>query len=190
MNLWLVRHARPLVAEGVCYGALDVAADEMESAHAAARLAAVIPHGATLVVSGLRRAAQLAVCLVQLRPDLHPRTDVRLNEMDFGHWEGWRWSDIPREALQAWTANFPSHRFGGRESAQQVIDRVTAALADTRDATAGSSHAVWITHAGVIRAAAHIIDCPDVPLASASQWPHEAPTWGGWRVVQLEAADT
>lgn len=192
VNLWLVRHARPLVAEGVCYGALDVDADAAGSVHAANRLAAVVPSGAGLVVSGLRRARRLAEDLVRLRPDLSLRTDARLNEMDFGRWEGWPWARIPREALEAWSADFPGYRFGGRESAQQVIGRVAAALADTcRIAcqAAGSGNApgdvVWITHAGVIRAATHLIDCPGKPLESASQWPSEAPAWGEWRVVQV-----
>ena len=58
-----------------------------------------------------------------------PRPDPRLREMDFGCWEMQPWQGIPREAVDAWTADFARHRFGGRESAQEVIDRCCA-LAD------------------------------------------------------------
>ena len=54
--------------------------------------------------SPLRRCLQLAQGLRALRPDLAFRQDDRLAEMDFGDWEGWRWSDRPQAALDAWTA--------------------------------------------------------------------------------------
>jgi alpha-ribazole phosphatase len=47
-------------------------------------------------------------------------------------------------------ADFAHHRFGGAESTQQVIDRVAGALHDLRASQA--REAVWVTHAGVIRA--------------------------------------
>ena len=35
MKLWIVRHAKPLIESGVCYGALDVAADAPHTLQAA-----------------------------------------------------------------------------------------------------------------------------------------------------------
>ena len=39
MKLWLVRHAKPLVDEGVCYGASDLDADPEATLAAAQELA-------------------------------------------------------------------------------------------------------------------------------------------------------
>ena len=38
MRLWLVRHAQPLVAPGVCYGATDMPADVDATSQAAQAL--------------------------------------------------------------------------------------------------------------------------------------------------------
>jgi hypothetical protein len=92
--------------------------------HAAQGLAAELPEKAELWVSPLQRCELLAQSLRGLRPDLPCKTDARLVEMNFGHWEGVAWADIPRTALDAWTADFGNHRFGGVESANAVLSRV------------------------------------------------------------------
>ena len=84
MKLWLVRHAQPLIAPGVCYGATDMAADEPATRQAAQALAQTLPPGLSLRVSPLQRCARLAQSLRELRPDLLARTDARLAEMNFG----------------------------------------------------------------------------------------------------------
>lgn len=172
MKLWLLRHARVLAAPGLCYGASDLPADP-EATHAAAQAAAaVLPTGLPVWVSGLQRAQQLAHDLHTLRPDLGPpRRDLRLNEMDFGCWEGQAWDNIPRAAIDAWTADFAHHRFGGAESTQQVIDRVAAALADLVAQVGPGGEALWVTHAGVVRAAMFLAQRHAVPVPSAAEWP-------------------
>lgn len=174
MALWIVRHAQPLVDAGTCYGVLDVPADTRATSQAADALAAVLPQGAALRVSPLQRCQQLAAALQALRPDLQALTDPRLREMDFGVWEGVAWDAIPRAALQAWTDDFGAHRFGGAESANEVLARV-AGLWD--QARAGP--AVWITHAGVARALA-LLASGVRSVTRADQWPHVAPGYGEW----------
>ena len=194
MTLWLVRHAQPLVAPGVCYGATDVPADPAATLEAASALAEVLPLGLPLVSSPLRRCTQLAEALQTLRPDLAGSTDARLAEMDFGCWEGWRWDAIDRAEIERWTQAFASHRFGGRESVQALMDRVadarrdTAALAggdgsgrgDSNSDSSGSNGAVWITHAGVIRAA-RLLARGIGSIDQAHQWPREAIGFGQWQ---------
>ena len=41
---------------------------------------------------------------------------------------------------------------------------------------------VWITHAGVIRAAT-LLARGQRQVQRADQWPVEAPSWGGWRIA-------
>jgi len=184
MRLWLVRHARVQLAAGLCYGASDVSADPAHTQQVATALAAALPAGANLRVSGLARARQLAHAVGARRPDLTAaQPDARLNEMNFGQWELQPWDAIPRSAFDAWMADFTDHRFGGVESTQQVVDRVAAALGDTR--AHGGEEAVWFTHAGVIRAVQFLMAQPGGRIAGVHQWPEQAPEPGGTMEVQL-----
>ncbi len=176
MKLWLVRHAAPRIAPGVCYGASDCAADEAATLRCAARLAQRLPQGLPLWTSPLQRCEQLALALQRLRPDLILRVEPRLAELDFGCWEGWRWDAIPQAAFDAWLADFGAHRFGGRESVNELLGRVAAARAEqARQAGA----AVWITHAGVIRALT-LLEQGITRVDRAGQWPQQAPAYGEW----------
>jgi alpha-ribazole phosphatase len=184
MKLWLVRHARVQLAGGLCYGASDVPADPEHTQAVAATLATVLPMGAPLWVSGLGRAQQLTAAVRARRADLAPPTvDLRLNEMDFGQWELQAWDAIPRSAFDVWMADFTHHRFGGAESTQQVIDRVAAALNATRET--GAADAVWICHAGVIRAVQYIATHGASPIEGVHQWPERAPEPGGYIQITL-----
>jgi alpha-ribazole phosphatase len=175
MALWIVRHARPLIASGICYGVLDVQADTAATDQAARELASALPMGAVLRVSPLTRCQQLARALCALRADLLARTDPRLREMDFGSWEGVAWDAIPQAALQAWTDDFGQHRFGGAESSNEVLARVVRVW----DEDQVEHDTVWITHAGVARAARLLADGVRT-LTRADQWPFEAPGYGQW----------
>ena len=177
MALWIVRHATPLIASGVCYGALDVAADAQHTLQAARALAPALPVQCKVWVSPLQRCMQLADALSDIRPELKPQTDTRLREMDFGIWEGLAWDAIPLPAMQAWTDDFGAHRFGGVESANEVLARV----ADLWDAARQhpDEPQVWITHAGVARAT-QLLSQGIRTVVNASQWPKDAPGYGEW----------
>ena len=179
-----MRHARVVLSPGLCYGASNVAADAALTEEAAAMMAEVLPQGAACRVSGLARAQQLMTGLRNQRPDLGPaQIDPRLNEMDFGAWELQRWDAIPRSAFDGWMADFAHHRVGGGESTQQVIDRVALALCETRHS--GASDAVWVCHAGVIRAAQFVLRHGHRTIARVSEWPEEAPEPGGYLQLTL-----
>jgi alpha-ribazole phosphatase len=183
-TLWLVRHAAPLVAPGVCYGALDVAADPQATQAAAARLAAALPRQAALYSSKLQRCEQLAKAVQGQRPDLIIKHDDRLREMDFGAWEGQPWDAIGPAALAAWADDFAHHAPGGGESVSAFMQRVAAAFDDTRAALAPEGAAAWITHAGVIRAAT-LIAGGVRHVSRAADWPDSSPGFGAVRVLTL-----
>jgi alpha-ribazole phosphatase len=177
MALWIVRHATPLIESGVCYGALNVAADAQHTLQAARALAQALPVQCKVWVSPLQRCMQLAVALSGIRPELKLQTDTRLREMDFGTWEGVAWDAIPLAAMQAWTDDFGEHRFGGVESANEVLARV-ADLWDVARQLPEENH-VWITHAGVA-CATQLLSKGFRSAVSASQWPKDAPGYGEW----------
>lgn len=178
MKLWLLRHAAVDLPAGLCYGASDVPAHAALTRQAAEAAAQCLPVGLPVWVSALGRAQALAQALQQLRPDLGPpTTDPRLNEMDFGCWELQPWDAVPRSAFDDWMADFAHHRFGGAESTQQVINRVAGALHAVRAAPA--REAVWVTHAGVIRAVQFVVAHGAGPIGGVDQWPTDAPGPGG-----------
>ena len=148
MPVILVRHTRPAVADGVCYGVTDLGLAPSFDDEAAAVVAA-LPCTERLVSSPLERCRRLAERIGAAR-DLAPLFDDRLREFDFGTWEGVPWDAIPRPELDAWAADFFHARPHGGESVQMLRERVGAAISDYR--RGGDSHVV-VTHAGVIRAA-------------------------------------
>ena len=181
MKLWLVRHAQPLVGAGICYGRLDVRADARATAECAQKLAAQLPAGLRVISSPLQRCEQLAQALHALRPDLAYKTDARLQEMDFGRWEGCAWQAIGQLELEAWTADFANYAVGHEgESVMTFMARVGSAF----DALQGQDDALWITHAGVVRAVELL--AKGVPhIERADQWPLDAPKYGQWRLFNL-----
>lgn len=180
MRLWLVRHALPQVAQGTCYGALDVAADEASTRQAALALAQALPPDAVLHSSPLQRCTQLAAALCALRADLTFTTDSRLREMDFGAWEGQRWDALAPAELKAWTDDFAHHRPGGGESVHSFMARVAQAW---DEATLHDANTVWITHAGVIRAAA-LLHAGQASVTQAAQWPSAACGFSQWQIIE------
>jgi alpha-ribazole phosphatase len=204
-RLWLVRHAQPIIASGICYGQLDVPAELEATQQAAKSFAISLAHARKnnaanlniesmlIYVSGLQRAQQLAdeLCLalngVNDLSQVQLQTDFRLNEMDFGIWEAKAWSEIPKAAVDQWSADFAQHKFGGKESSQDVIDRVLAAYQATLEQAqiSHSSDVIWITHAGVIRALNYLHKNGMHPITRAEQWPREAPGFGQWQCLDL-----
>ncbi len=180
-RLWLVRHAAPLVAPGVCYGRLDVSADAQATEDCARALAGALPTCAIAWHSPLQRCERLAHALQALRPDLAPKPDARLQELDFGAWEGQAWSALPRAGIDAWTADFARHRPGGGENLAAMVQRVHAALQAARQqARQDQGDVLWISHAGVARCVQWLLQHPAGPLPQAHEWPREAPAFGRW----------
>ncbi len=185
MKLWLVRHAQVRVDAGLCYGSSNVDCD-IEATHIAAKNFAPNPsRGSVLWTSPLKRALQLAQALSSIRPDLQgPIADSRLQEMDFGQWEMQPWDCIPREAIDLWVAEFPHHRFGGQECAQDVIERVYGALSSAFQLNV--PEIVWVTHAGVIRAVQFLSTYPKrTAIQSVAEWPTSAPPMGEWVCLEI-----
>ncbi|WP_313311847.1 histidine phosphatase family protein [Pulveribacter sp.] len=185
-RLWLVRHAQPEVALGICYGRLDLPADPAASRAAARALAQALPAEAiTVWHSPLQRCELLALELQGLRPNLAPKPEPRLLELDFGHWEGRGWQGIDRTALDAWASQLHEYAPGGGEPLRAMLERVWQALQDARRLPCGD--VVWITHAGVARCVAWLLAHGPGRAPQAQEWPAAAPPFGGWTVVPLPA---
>lgn len=148
MHLTLVRHTRPAVPEGVCYGTTDVDLAPTFEAEAD-RIVAALPAVERLATSPLGRCRRLAERIGMAR-GLVPVVDGRLREMDFGAWEGVSWDAIPRAELDVWADDFFHARPHGGESVHRLRERAESAIDEYR--RSGFSRIV-VTHAGIIRAA-------------------------------------
>ncbi|RNF28375.1 phosphoglycerate mutase [Massilia aurea] len=145
MRIYLVRHPRPEVPAGHCYGRSDLAANEADVERVLAALANQgLPGAMPVYASPLARSAVLAQ---RLSPA--PAFDARLAEMDFGAWEMRSWDDIPRSEIDAWSADLLHYRPGGGESVMDVAARVAGFDADIR--REGHAQALVVCHAGTMR---------------------------------------
>jgi len=182
MKLLLIRHAKTLAADGLCYGRTDVPVQPELTHAAAAQVAAELPPGVAMACSPLKRCSELATAISLLRPDLRAMADPRLAEMDLGAWEGQPWAEIERAELDAWTRGFAHVRAGANgESTRQFMARVSVAYDAWRD---GGRDAVWVTHAGVIRAV-RLLHAGVRVVERADQWPADPIAFGG--LVAFEA---
>lgn len=144
MQVFLIRHPRPLLDDGLCYGRLDVDCEDPQPA--AARLRELLPTGCTVLSSPLQRARRLAGAL-----HARPRLDARLMEIDFGDWEGQRWADLDRALLDDWAADVLHFVPPGGESAAMLQARAVECFEEHAASLSGESVAL-VTHGGVMRA--------------------------------------
>ena len=193
--LWLLRHAQPLIAPGVCYGQLDVPADAAatrRSAHAFLAALPALSQPLHIVSSPARRCRQLALALQQQAEQAGmatlPRVDTRLQEMHFGSWEGRPWSALPAREWEHWMADFGGWHAGGHgESLHDFMARVQAA-ARQHQSLASAPPTVWVTHAGVMRIM-HLWQHGVLRVHHAHDWPrHGATDPGGWLRIGQPAA--
>ena len=186
MSLWLVRHAQPLIEPGICYGQLDIAADSQASQTSASHLFNELPKRISIITSPLQRCELLAHYLRRLEPDLTLKSDPRLQEMNFGNWEGRPWADIDPAELSAWTDDFANYCAGSiGESVAQFMARVATAY----DELDPDEDTLWVTHAGVIRAAS-LIASGIRHISRADQWPTNAPAYGQWCKLPINLNNT
>lgn len=178
MDVVLIRHARPAVAEGICYGSLDLELAQ-PTTPAPAGMAAALGGRAPvrIIASPLARAVQTAALLREAWPAGWPEAtalpavelEPALREMDFGAWEGRPWDGIARAQLDAWAADLLGARPHGGESAGNALARV-AGWADALAADGAGQGCIWVVcHAGPMRMlAAHWLG---LPLARTLGWP-------------------
>ena len=165
MQLHLIRHPRPAVEPGICYGQTDLGLAESPAA-VAERLRPLLPESFALHASPLARARLLAESLGR------PRLDERLKEIHFGDWEGRSFTDIG-SAIDDWAADPLGFRPPGGESPREMATRVLQWLAEhgltprTPDAAGLRASPplpdalVVVAHGGPLRAiAGHLLGMP------------------------------
>lgn len=152
MRIYLIRHPRPEVGPGICYGRSELSVSRQEQSEVLAALLPqlqALPPATPIFSSPLQRCATLAQQLASARCAAAPQFDARLAEMDFGDWEMRAWDAIARDEIDAWAADLNGYHPGGGENVLQMAARVHAFHTDL----ARSQHAcaIVVCHAGSIR---------------------------------------
>lgn len=147
MKLVIIRHPKPKVAKGLCYGQSDVplVTDWPEDVMSIKQFMAQRYPGRVFdwFHSPLTRTQQLAQALC---PDSVP-TEA-LKEVDFGTWENRLWSDIPKAEIDAWRDDLMHAAPYQGESLAQLQSRVFEWFEPLIKA---DKDVVLVTHSGVIK---------------------------------------
>jgi broad specificity phosphatase PhoE len=170
MRLVLLYHGRADGAEGRCIGATDLALSAA-GRQAMAALAADWPYPLPqALIASSRKRAHAALAPFARRFGRLPQVEPRLDELDFGQWDGRPWAELQRqhpEAMKRWLADWVNHAPPGGESFALLARRVEHWLAELL-ADHGDDDLVLVSaHAGPIRAL--VCHALDVPLHHALQ---------------------
>lgn len=159
MRLLLIRHPRPDVAEGTCYGRTDVPpqAGHLRETVDALRARWRDRAPAAVFSSPLQRCALVANALAgDAWPQ--PQFDARIAELDFGRWENRPWAELPRDELDAWRADIAGVAPPEGESLRELSVRLREFIDERLPADAHpDAEFVLVTHVGVIQTLSRIL---------------------------------
>lgn len=163
-TLTLIRHTKPDIAAGICYGQTDIDVTEEFSIEAEIVSGWLSPPD-LILTSPLLRTRRLAEYLASdYRCEL--RSHAGLMEMNFGDWEGRAWSDIAHSEIEAWSADILHYIPANGESAQEMLQRVQSVLQDL--AQLPQQHIAIVAHGGSIRAV--LAQLAAIPLSQTLSW--------------------
>lgn len=155
MDIYLIRHSKPDITDGICYGQADILPDSsfdqtvlaIKEKLAGAQLDAVFS-------SPLKRCSLLGEKL-----GCEIRRDDRLMEVSFGDWELKPWSGIDQQAVINWGNHYITAAPPNGETFHQLYNRVMSFWQDISQQQ--YQRPAIITHSGVIRAIlAHLQETP------------------------------
>jgi alpha-ribazole phosphatase len=174
MRIALIRHPAPLIEPGICYGRLDIGVAPGAEAQIDEIAANPDLYGATCVWSSpSRRCRGLAGAIAQAL-GMPLTIDPRLQELDFGAWEGRSWDAIARADLDRWSASPLTFAPPGGESGAALIARISAFHAGLRQAR---QDCAIVSHGGPLKVLAALLSGHSVDLLAA------APPLGSIRIV-------
>lgn len=146
MDIYLIRHTKVKVDNGICYGQSDVdVADTFENEVKKLKEKCHFSPKMVFYTSPLKRCLLLAEKLSSTPPII----DDRLLEISFGDWELKKWDLIDRSELEEWTNNFIMTKIPNGESYFDLYKRSCKFFDDL--VKKDHKNVVIISHSGVIR---------------------------------------
>jgi alpha-ribazole phosphatase len=160
MILTLVRHTTVSTDASTCYGQSDV--DVTATFNNEAEKINQQLHHITydkVFTSPLQRCSKLALFCGYSQAE----KDNRLMELNFGNWEGVRWSEIDDPNLERWYTNWIDVPTTNGESFSELVARVKCFLNELKKNP--YQNVLIFTHAGVIRAMAILAGIVEIEYA-------------------------
>lgn len=165
MTIWLVRHPRPLIGPGICYGRRDLPLHPEGLAAIPGMVASLAPAAVTAIWTSPARRCRIVADAIAAAHNIAQQTDPRLLELDFGAWEGLRWDAVPRQELDRWAADPMHFAPGGGETGAALVARIRSFHADCLDAADGC---VIVSHGGPLRVLGALLRGAPVNLLAAA----------------------
>jgi len=162
MKIFLIRHTRPAIEKGICYGItdLDVADSFPEEASLIRSVLPDLRGKTTIFSSPLQRCYKLADYLAGKQS---VQIENRLIEISFGDWELKPWRSFERQTLVDWKKKFVHTPCPNGETFQNVFNRVKQFYEEIHELD--SDQVFLVSHSGVIRAFLCLLN--GIPLHNA-----------------------
>lgn len=146
MEIYLIRHTKVNIKQGICYGQKDVDLAETypEELDAVKENLKNIDFD-LILTSPLCRAKKLAIDIFGDQV----KEDKRLMELNFGDWEGKVWDEIKDPLFEVWMEDFVNKKCSNGESFVMLRDRVLELWNEIK--SKDYKKVAIFTHGGVIR---------------------------------------
>jgi alpha-ribazole phosphatase len=152
MKVHFLRHTKPDIEAGICYGQSDIGLSKSfpdEQLSIKERLGSISFD--CIISSPLKRCVDLAQFLCPVNIEIS--IDDRLMEMNFGTWEMMNWQKISKsKEAQNWFNDYVNVRCPDGESFMDLYNRVKDFLTTLKKQNQFKQPLI-VTHAGVIRSA-------------------------------------
>lgn len=144
MEVYLIRHTRPKVDKGICYGQSDLSLQNTFKKEFNSLLPLLPSQIDCIYTSPLTRCSQLAD-----RIGGEILYSDALKELNFGDWEMQNWNDINQTELNEWMIDFVNYKVSNGESLIELKTRVDSFWQELKEIELDK--VVICSHAGPIR---------------------------------------
>ena len=145
MELFVIRHTEVDNPENLCYGNIEMPLVENYEKKSKKFFDNLPENIEKIFSSPSKRCTDLLECM---NFEFSKRTELK--ELDFGDWEGRRWSEINKADLNTWMNDFI---YKSPKNGEKMIDLYNRVIDFTKNIfTMNLSKVLFVTHAGVIRA--------------------------------------
>ena len=145
MELFVIRHTEVDNPENLCYGNIEMPLVKNYEKITKKFFDNLPKNIERIFSSPSKRCTDLLECM-----NLEFSKRKELKELDFGDWEGRRWSEINKADLNTWMNDFI---YKSPKNGEKMIDLYNRVIDFTKNIfTMNLSKVLFVTHAGVIRA--------------------------------------
>lgn len=145
MIIHIIRHTRPNIEPGICYGQTDIGLAETFETESDCVVEKLLACYDAVYTSPLQRCYRLSK---KLKSKVL-KSDSRLMEYNFGEWELMPWNEFKSDAAQSWMNNYTEQAAPNGDSLVDMKARVTEFWSELLKKNHNT--AAIVTHSGVQR---------------------------------------